>query len=173
MVVCAIAASAVAATVLVACGSAGTTATTSPRQTASPSATPTPVSLRLPTTLYAGDSHTFGARLAAPTSPAKVTLRDALARSVPNMSFKLTGSVPANVIVPGGFYQGRPIRGLTCWVVVYTSSKPFNGSLGGPAPQTTWPSAAPAPPRNVVMVQHSVIILDARTGRFVRGFFTK
>ena len=129
----------------------------------SPSSSPAPISLSLPTTIHYGDSTTGGAVLTKPTSRAKVTVEQALAMNDMDLPAERTQSVLADVTMPTDFYQGKAIRGLTCWVIVTTYPKPIDASMGGPVGKT------PAP----VMVQHGVTIFDARTGAFVRGFFTK
>jgi hypothetical protein len=142
----------------------------------SPSSTPAPISLSLPTTIHFGDSTSGGAYLAKPTSRAKVSVDRALSDQMTSsyqmpptpgdaspMPAGRLQSVLADVTMPNDRYLGRPIRGLTCWVVVYTYSKPINASLGGPAGSTPVP----------VIVQHWVTIFDARTGAVVRGFYTK
>jgi hypothetical protein len=129
----------------------------------SPLSTPVPVSLTLPTTIHYGDSTSGGANLARPTSRATVTIDQALAMNHLDLPAERTQRVLADVTMPTDFYQSKVIRGLTCWVVVYTYPQPINASMGGPVGKTPVP----------VMVQHGVTILDARTGAFVRGFFTK
>jgi hypothetical protein len=122
---------------------------------------PVPISLALPTTIHLSTMTNGGAYLAKPTRRARVTLSQALAMNDFVLPPERTQSVLANVTWPSEFYKGKPIRGLTCWVVVYTLPQLPNRI--GPVGKT------PAP----VMVQHSVTILDARTGADVRGFFTK
>jgi hypothetical protein len=129
----------------------------------SPSSTPAPISLSLPTTIHYGDATSGGAYLAKPTSRARVTLGQALLMNDVGLPASRTTAVVADVTMPTDYYEGKVIRSLTCWVVVYTYPRPINPPAVGPVGKT------PAP----VTVQHFVTILDARTGGFVRGFFTK
>lgn len=129
----------------------------------SPSSTPAPISLSLPTTIHYGDSATGGAYLTKPTSRAKVTVNQALGSLQSESPAVRPQSILADVTMPTDFYQGKAIRGLTCWVVVYTYPLPANPNVTGPV------GLAPVP----TLVQHDVMILDARTGALVRGFFTK
>ena len=133
-------------------------------QAQSPPSTPAPISLSLPTTIHLSTMTNGGAYLAKPTAGATVTLGQALAMNNMESPAAGTQSVLADVTWPSEFYGGKPIHSLTCWVVVYPLPQPANPSLGGPAHSTPVPTT---------MVQHSVFILDARTGAIVRGFFTK
>ena len=119
-----------------------------------------PISLTLPTTIHYGDSTSGGAYLAKPTSRARVTLGQALLMNDLGLPASRTTAVLADVTMPTDFYEGKSIRSLTCWVIVYTLPQAENVSLGPP-------DTAP------IVVQHSVTILDAHTGAFVRGFYTK
>ena len=129
-------------------------------QPQSPSSTPSPISLSLPTTIHFGDSTSGGAYLAKPTSRARVTLGQALLMNDLGLPASRTAAVLADVTMPTDLYEGKAIRHLTCWAIVYILPQAENVSQGPPG-------TAP------IMVQHSVTILDARTGAFVRGFYTK
>jgi hypothetical protein len=151
-------------------GCAGTSPVTSASSPVSPKtagASPTPVDLTLPTTIHAGTAATGGAALSKPTSPAKVSSKRALALSHTNPVARLTGTVLADVTMPNDFYRGKRIEGLTCWVFVFTTAKPFDPRLGGPYIPTPHPTPSP------MLVWHMVFIVDASNGQFVRGFSTK
>jgi hypothetical protein len=69
--------------------------------------------------------------------------------------------------MPNDYYRRRVIRDLLCWVFVFTFPKPFDPSFGGS------PGAPTPSPDSSRLVRHSVIIIDAGSGRFVRGFPTR
>jgi hypothetical protein len=162
---------AVVVSVLVAalCGCGGSAPVAGSSASASPAtqaASPAPVDLTLPTTIYAGSS-TIGAELSAPSSPAKVSARRALRLNHLAPKGRLTGTVLADVTMPGASYDGGPLKDVTSWVYVYTFTKPFDPRIGGM--KTASPSPSPSP----LLVQHAVFILNAADGDFVRGFFVK
>ncbi len=159
---------AVLAVAVGACGCGGAVNVTSGSGSGSPSAvSPTPVDLTLPATIYAGDSTSVGAQLSSPSAPAKVSAKRALAVSRIDPQGRLTGTVLADVTMPGESYAGGPLEDVTAWVCVYTLPQPMDPRSGGPL------RASPAPSRSPMLVQHAVFILDAADGAFVRGFFTK
>jgi len=57
----------------------------------------------------------------------------------------------------------KPMRNWPTWVVIGTGRRPFNASTGG-GPGTSAPPA---------LALHRVSLIDARTGEFLLGFFTK
>ena len=151
-----------------ACGCGGSAAVTSGSGSASPqAASPSPVDLTLPTTIYAGDSTSVAAELSPPSASAKVSARRALTVSGVDPEGRLTGTVLADVTMPGASYDGGPLKDVTSWVCVYTLPEPLDPRSGGPL------RSSPAPSRSPMLVQHAVFILDAADGRFVRGFFTQ
>jgi hypothetical protein len=67
-------------------------------------------------------------------------------------------SAPQRILAPHG-----PMRNWLTWVVVSTMQRPFNAVVGG------MPGAPPSAPYLTI---HRVSLIDARTGRFLLGFFT-
>ena len=134
---------------------------------ASQTASPTAIGLTLPTTIYAGNSTAIGAELTAPSSPARVSARRALRISRAAPKARLSGTVLADVTMPGSSYNGGPLKDVTSWVYVYTFAKPFDPRIGGM--KTGSPSPSPSP----LLVWHEVVILNAADGDFVRGFFSR
>ena len=107
---------AVLAAVVGLCGCGGSAAVTS----GSGSASPAPVDLTLPTTIYVGDSTSEGAELSPPSAAAKVSARRALTVSGVAPEGSLSGTVLADVTMPGESYDGGPLQDVTSWVYVYT-----------------------------------------------------
>jgi len=70
-------------------------------------------------------------------------------------------SAPQRILAPNG-----PMRNWLTWVVVDTLRRPLDPRIGGPP----LPGATPGPP---YLVHHNVSLVDARTGEFLLGFFTK
>ena len=69
-------------------------------------------------------------------------------------------SSPQTILAPHG-----PMRNWLTWVVVGTLRRPFDPRVGGP-PR---PGSTPGPP---YLTHHRVTFIDARTGKFLLGFFT-
>ncbi len=63
---------------------------------------------------------------------------------------------------PGDHGRYDTIQNVPAWVVTFTAPTPYNVAIG----------ACCKPPRPI-MVTHMNAILNARTGVFLRGFFTK
>jgi len=70
-------------------------------------------------------------------------------------------SAPQRILAPHG-----PMRNWLTWVVTRTMSRPLDPRIGG----RPLPGATPGPP---YLVHHMVSLVDARTGEFLLGFFTK
>lgn len=70
-------------------------------------------------------------------------------------------SAPQRILAPHG-----PMRNWLTWVVTRTLRRPLDPRIGG----RPLPGATPGPP---YLVHHSVSLVDARTGEFLLGFFTK
>ena len=70
-------------------------------------------------------------------------------------------SAPQRMI--GAKNPTKPMRNWPTWVVIGTGRRPFNASTGG-GPGTSAPPA---------LALHRVSLIDARTGEFLLGFFTK
>jgi len=70
-------------------------------------------------------------------------------------------SAPQRILAPNG-----PMRNWLTWVVTRTMRRPLEPRIGG----RPLPGATPGPP---YLVHHSVSLVDARTGEFLLGFFTK
>jgi hypothetical protein len=145
------------------CGSA---AVSTASGSASPRvASPAPVDLTPPTTIYAGDSTTVGAELSPPSTVAKVSAKRALRASRIDPQGRLTGTVLADVTLPGASYHGGPFKDVTSWVYVYTFPQSFDPRSSG--------AIRSSPARSPMLVQQGVFIVDAANGKFVGGFFTK
>ena len=141
--------------VLVAACACGQSAPAPPTSVASSApaveASPTPIDLTLPTTL--GNPETTGAILSTPSTEASLSAERAWSRSRLNPRARLTGTVLADVRMPGDSYRGKPLEGVTCWVYVFTANEPFDPQSGGPIGS----SSSPGHP----LIWHAVILLDA------------
>ena len=87
-------------------------------------------------------------------------------------------AVLAVVTAPGSWAGGnpgipgsrlKPLRDWLAWVVTFTRPRLTNVSLGGAAPLPGQPYRPPAP----VLARHLNVLIDAKTGHFLLGFFTK
>ena len=116
-----------------------------------------------------GASEHIAATLTKATSRPGVTASRALARNGLRSSAqrRLTGTVLADVTMPNDYSRGKAIRDLPWWVFVFTFPKALDPSFGPP------PGVTPATPSPSSLVWHSVVIVVAENGDFVRGFFTK
>ncbi len=146
-------------------GCGGSTSPSHPGSTPA-GAGPPPVDLTLPTTIHPGESNSGGASLSQPTVEPRVSWQRALALNDFQAGPRLTGKVLADVTMPNDFYRGKRIENLTCWVFVFTASKPFDPRIGG----YRSPGSSPLPP---MAVWHRIVIIDAANGQFVRGYSTK
>ena len=71
-----------------------------------------------------------------------------------------TVSAPQRMLGPK-----QPMVDWLTWVVVRDLPRPIDCVVGGYVPKGT--------PRTPGLVTHSVSLIDAKTGRFLLGFFTK
>ena len=62
------------------------------------------------------------------------------------------------------------IEGRLAWVITYTYPEPVDVRIGGaPDPNATAATSKPSP----LLMSHANVIIDAQTGAFLWGFFTK
>jgi len=78
----------------------------------------------------------------------------------PARALLATVSAPERILAPNG-----PMVDWLTWVVVRDLPRPIDSVIGGYKPGGT--------PRIPGLVTHSVSLIDAKTGRFLLGFFTK
>lgn len=102
-------------------------------------------------------------------SPISSQTAVSMARKYVTTGYQAT-SVLANytnlgTIRPTGYIgKANIVQNVPVWIVTFTAPAPVNVAVGGYYP------SAPAPQ---VMVTHDNIVLDAYTGKWVEGFFTK
>jgi len=69
-------------------------------------------------------------------------------------------TLPASIPPPGSTTPYKTIENVPAWVVTFTAPEPSNVSLGPPG----------SPP---VMMQHYSVAINASTGEFILGFYTR
>jgi hypothetical protein len=107
-----------------------------------------------------------GGDAAAPISAADaVSLAPKVKVPSPPMTVLAIVTVGSSLPPAGESAEGyRPIQDRLAWVVVYTHPEPFDARISGKRHGST------APP---IMMSRSNFIIDAQTGEFLGGFFTK
>jgi hypothetical protein len=71
-------------------------------------------------------------------------------------------AVLAVVTAPGARVPPKPLGDWLAWVVVRRTKRPFDAVIGGPGI-----------PRPAMLVLNGASLIDARTGKFLLGFFTR
>jgi hypothetical protein len=66
----------------------------------------------------------------------------------------------------------NPIQDVSAWVVTFTSPSPVNVAVGA-VPTTPAPASGVGQSGPEILVTHFSVVLDATTGQYVYGFFTK
>jgi hypothetical protein len=78
-------------------------------------------------------------------------------------------TVPDTLPPPGSTIPWRSVNDVLAWVVTFTSPQPVNVNVAGYVP-IPGGSQSPSPP---LYMSHLSIVINATTGSFEEGFFTK
>lgn len=98
----------------------------------------------------------------------------AIARTYVNAQPFPASAIPADVSVPGSIpppgatstSTAAVVNDVPSWVVTFTSPTPTNVTIGSMFPRTKSPPTLP-------LMSHLSVVINAKTGQFVVGFFTK